>query len=117
MKKLSIIAISILLLSCKRNEQAKSLEISRNTDMISSGNIIPDDLIHDTLTTNKGYLVNIVFNNATNTVSIFYEGDHVELKGQQTASGVRYTGSGYELLGKGSCLELKKDNKTIAKKQ
>lgn len=109
-----MIAISILLLSCNKNE--KSLKVSENVEKISSKDSMSHDLIQDTLSTNRGKTINIIFNTSSNTASIFYDGEYIQLKAQKTASGFHYKGEGYELLGKEDALELKKDNVTVAKR-
>ncbi|WP_312343497.1 MliC family protein [Chryseobacterium binzhouense] len=117
MKKTVFLLASILLMSCTKTEKKEPLSNSKDTENSVTKSDISEDLVMDSLFTKENEKIDIIFDNSSQTATVLFEGNQVQLEAQKTASGIRYTGSGYELLGKGTALELKKDSITIAKKQ
>lgn len=61
----------------------------------------------------KEITVNIY--NETNTATVVFEGETIDLQGQKPASGIWYKNDHYELRGKGDNIELTKSGETVFK--
>ncbi|SIR65525.1 Membrane-bound lysozyme-inhibitor of c-type lysozyme [Chryseobacterium sp. RU33C] len=116
-KKTVFLLASLLLMSCTQKEKKELADNSAGTENSASEYSSADDLVIDSLFTKEMKRVDIIFDNSTQSAIVLFEGNQVQLEAQKTASGIKYTGSGYELLGRGTALELKKDSTIIAKKQ
>ncbi|WP_336958364.1 MliC family protein [Chryseobacterium contaminans] len=122
MKK-NIFAIALLsvflLTSCKQEKTnfEKKSETAAATDSTSStiakDSIASTDLVKSTLKDSSGKTLEVVFDNTKDVVTLVFNGENLELKGQKPASGIWYKNDHYELRGKGNDVQLSKDGKVV----
>lgn len=73
------------------------------------------DIILKIVKDSSGDVLEMSFNNMDETVTLKFNSQTIVLVDQEPASGIWYTNEHYELRGKGSHVELKKDGKSIFK--
>lgn len=85
--------------------------------LLKDGKVIfthEDDKVRSLATNKQGDTLRMVFNNTTNTAKLYLNDEpEINLTGQRTGSGIRYTNKDYELIGKGKTVELRRAGKTI----
>lgn len=108
-----VVIVATILTSCK--EQVKE----SNTDSIKTEKAIatPKEKISQSLTDKDGNTLEMSFDNSKNIVTVKFDDEISELKGQKPASGIWYENDEYELRGKGNNIQLKKDGKIIFEHQ
>ena len=90
--------------------KGNDIELTKDGKLVFSHK---DEIITNTTKNKKGQTLEMSFNNTTNEASVVFDGETIELKGQNPASGIWYKNDNYELSGKGKNIELKKDGKTV----
>ena len=111
-KKILAIAMltSLILTSCKDTSKQESTEAKTETVATTA-----DEIVKSTLIDKNGKKLEMSFNNTKDVATLNFNGETLEMKGQETASGIFYKNDHYELQGKGENVELKKDGKTVFK--
>jgi membrane-bound inhibitor of C-type lysozyme len=90
-----------------------------DVELTKDGKVIfshKDEIETSSAKNKEGQTLEMSFNNTTNEASVVFNGETIEMKGQNPASGIWYKNDNYELSGKGENVELKKDGKTVFKK-
>ena len=103
------VTIGIIVTSC--NELPKKTNTENTTKIIK--NNISDEIVKHTSTDKEGEKLEMIFNNTKNIVTLNFNGETIELAGQNPASGMWYKNENYELIGKGKDVELTKNGKII----
>lgn len=95
--------------SCQENAKKEDIIISKTETSTNKS----DEIVRSTSIDENGKKLEMTFNNTKDIVTINFNGENIELKGQQPGSGIRYTNDHYELTGKGNDVKLTKDGKVI----
>ncbi|NJC27172.1 MliC family protein [Neolewinella antarctica] len=99
-----LLVISVTATSCnKQMTQA-------NANTIET---MADNKVKQSLTDKAGNQLDLTFDNNRDVVSVDFMGETAELAREKSASGMWYKNDRYELIGKSSDLQLKKDGKTV----
>lgn len=109
-----ILSLSLLtalfLTSCKEGIKTDNAEKSTIQNTVAKTS---DEILISSSTNKEGKKLEMIFNNTKDIVTITFEGEKIELVGQQPASGIWYKNDHYELKGKENDIELTKDGKII----
>ena len=100
---------TLFLSSCKESPNQDNTETTAAETIENA----PDDIVNISSTDKDGKKLDMSFNNTKGTVTLFFEGDTIELIEEKAASGIWYKNEDYELRGKGNDLELTKDGKVV----
>ena len=105
---ISIALIGLLSSACVHTSQHRV-----NTTTKSQDNI-PRDTVNAQLRDDKGQILEITFDNSSNSAKIKLNGaEPIILEGQRAASGIWYKNERYELRGKGQQVSLSKDGQVL----
>ncbi|MCL2481026.1 MAG: MliC family protein [Spirochaetaceae bacterium] len=74
-----------------------------------------NNIVYTRITNFQGELLELIFDNAKNEALLIFKGEEANLKGQETASGTKYSNDQYLFIQWKEEIELKKDGKTIFK--
>lgn len=102
-----------------KNDQYELQGKGLNIELKKDGKVIfthkgEEPIVNDYISTDgKTLTVNVY--NEIEKATVVYEGETIDLVSQRPASGIWYKNDHYELSGKGSDIELKKDGKIIFK--
>lgn len=97
--------VVILFWGCASTSQKTETSATESVSVQSAAAVAP---IVSVAQDGDGRLLHMTFDQGNHTAKIQYEGQTIDLVGQRMASGIRYTNDEYELLGKGSLVELRK---------
>lgn len=113
-KRILTLAIgsSILFAACNGTASENNATNVADTTTTTTPAVV-DSTVTQTLTDKDGNQLDMVFNNASNTVSITFKGETAELDGQKAASGIWYKNDTFELSGKANDIQLKKNGKLV----
>ena len=108
-----ILIITVLIvfttISCKNNAKQKNAEATK-TEIVETDS---SNIVAISKTDNEGNILDMVFDNNKDIVTLSYKGENAELTKQKAASGFWYANNNYELYGKGNDITLKKDDQVI----
>lgn len=96
---------SLLLSSCQQNEKAREQPAEQRE--------VTQEIVRDTITNKAGRTLVMVFNNAKQTATLVWQGETIELKQDQMASGIKYSNATYELTEHQGELTLSKGGNVV----
>lgn len=102
-----------------KNDQYELQGKGLNIELKKDGKVVfahkSEEPIVNDYTSADGKTLTVNVYNDTEKATLVYEGETIDLVSQRPASGIWYKNDHYELSGKGSDIELKKDGKIIFK--
>jgi membrane-bound inhibitor of C-type lysozyme len=116
LRKLIIIIISVFLLfSCQSNKTTKPEQDAQMSVQRRIVSVTKSDIIYTQITNQQGELLEAIFDNAKNEALITFNGKKINLKGEETGSGIKYSNEQYLFTQWKDDIELKKDGKIVFK--
>lgn len=102
---ISSVLFNLLLGSCQKKEKIQKQPVTQ-TELVQ-------EIIRDTVTNQQGIELAMAFNNLKQSATLLWQGETIELKQDQTASGIKYSNPTYELTEHQGMLTLKKGGNVV----
>lgn len=106
---ISSVLISLFAFSCQKTEKTNEETTSQTAVTEQKA----DEIIRDTVTNKDGVQLAMAFNNTKQTATFVLRGETIDLKQDQTASGIKYSNAAYEYQEHQGEMTLKKGGKTV----
>lgn len=87
------VTIGLLISSCQKKEKTSG----KVMDQMDLRDQKADEMVRDTITNEEGKVLTMAFNNEKQTATLIWQGETIELKQDQMASGMKYSNSTYVL--------------------
>ncbi|MDR3351251.1 MAG: MliC family protein [Prevotellaceae bacterium] len=97
------------LVSCWSNNAAKQ----QNSDKLNNTASLIDTLVQSAVTDSAGAILEMSFDNESNSALFVFNGEIIEMTGDTVASGIKYSNDHYEFVEWHGEITLKKDGQEV----
>jgi len=95
----------LLLFSCQSSKPEEKIDPGQRRIISETQN----NIVYTRITNRQGELLEIIFNNNRNDAIVMFNGQEIALRGEETASGIKYTNNQYVFTQWKDDIEFKKD--------